>query len=83
MAESEDQGGANFDERDDEATIESGGLIGNILSHSMKSEIVGKSGIEFDLQKLPEENQRIFDAALRTLLNGYDMLCKLFALSRN
>jgi predicted RNA-binding protein YlxR (DUF448 family) len=65
-------------DRDDELTIETGGLIGAILSKTLSAtaEIAAREKIEFDGQKLPDAHHRVFDKALNTLLNGYVMLSK-------
>jgi hypothetical protein len=60
--------------RDDDLTIESGGLIGAILSKSLaQSEVKDSGKIEFDRKRLPDANQRLFDDNLGTFLNGYDL----------
>jgi hypothetical protein len=71
MASRADSGKHSTDDRDYEIAMESGGLIGTILSKNLsKSEPANKSETEFDLQKLPDPGSRLFDTTLRTHLNG-------------
>jgi hypothetical protein len=69
-------------ERSDYLSRETNGLIGAILNNTMThSEVFSGNKIGFD--KLPDANSRLFDAPLRTLLNGcgkihMDILKSLF-----